>query len=69
MDIFRGLAEDPATGERAENLGLAKRNIDLLDMLKDRTKGNLESEEEKLLANVLDQLKLAYIKKADAVKK
>jgi hypothetical protein len=63
-----GLVEDPGSGERQENLGLAKRNIDLLDLLKDRTKDNLEAEEEKFLDGVLDQLKLAYLKKADIVK-
>ena len=63
-----GLVEDPVTGERGENLVLAKRNIDLLDLLKDRTKGNLEGEEQKFLDGVLDQLKLAYLKRADLVK-
>ena len=51
-----------------ENLVLAKRNIDLLDLLKDRSKGNLEPKEEKFLDGVLDQLKLAYLKSADIVK-
>lgn len=63
-----GLVEDPVSGERNENLVLAKRNIDLLDLLKDRTKGNLEPEEQKFLDGVLDQLKLAYLKRADLVK-
>lgn len=66
--IQLGLVEDPATGERNENLVIAKRNIDLLDLLRDRTKGNLEAEEQKFLDGVLDQLKLAYLKKADLVK-
>ncbi len=66
--IQLGLVEDPATGERGENLVLAKRNIDLLDLLKDRTKGNLEGEEQKFLDGVLDQLKLAYLQKANLVK-
>ena len=63
-----GLVEDPATGRVQENLGLAKRNIDLLDLLKDRTKGNLEPDEDRFLTGVLDQLKMAYLKKADIVK-
>jgi hypothetical protein len=63
-----GLVEDPVSGERQENLVLAKRNIDLLDLLKDRTKGNLEPEEQSFLDGVLDQLKLAYLKSADLVK-
>ena len=66
--IQLGLMDDPVTGKRAENLDLARRNIDLLDLLKDRTKGNLEPEEEKFLDGVLDQLKLAYLKSADIVK-
>ncbi len=63
-----GLVEDPAKGEHQENLGLAKRNIDLLDLLQDRTKGNLAGEEQKFLDGVLGQLKMAYLKKAEIVK-
>jgi hypothetical protein len=63
-----GLVEDPVTGGHSENLVLAKRSIDLLDLLKDRTKGSLEGEEQKFLDGVLDQLKLAYLKRADLVK-
>ncbi|MGA2363637.1 MAG: DUF1844 domain-containing protein [Candidatus Aminicenantales bacterium] len=66
--IHLGLMDDPASGERREDLALAKRNIDLLDLLKDRTKGNLDGEEEKFLEGVLDQLKMAYLKKTDTIK-
>lgn len=66
--IQLGLMEDPATGGTRENLALAKRNIDLLDLLRDRTKGNLEADEEKFLDGIIDQLKLAYLRKTDLVK-
>ena len=66
--IQLGLMEDPASGEKREDLALAKRNIDLLDLLKDRTKGNLEAEEQKFLDGVLGQLKMAYLQKADILK-
>jgi len=66
--IQLGLVEDPGSGERREDLVLAKRNIDLLDLLKDRTKGNLEEDEAKFLEDVLSQLKMAYLKKADVLK-
>ncbi|MGA2533211.1 MAG: DUF1844 domain-containing protein [Candidatus Aminicenantales bacterium] len=66
--IQLGLMEDPGTGQLGEDLVLAKRNIDLLDLLRDRTKGNLEEEEEKFLEGVLNQLKMAYLKKADLLK-
>ena len=66
--IQLGLMEDPATGQKAVSLELAKRNIDLLDLLRDRTKGNLDEEETKFLEGVLNQLKLAFLRKTNAVK-
>ena len=66
--IQLGLMEDPVSGERRENLTLARRNIDLLDLLRDKTKGNLEAEEEKFLEDALSQLKLTYLKKAEGLK-
>ena len=63
-----GLMEDLVPNHGEVNLELAKRLIDLLDLLKDRTKGNLESEEEKFLEACLTQLKTNYLKKADILK-
>ncbi len=63
-----GLLEDPQSGKLETNLEYAKRLIDILDLLRDRTKGNLEEEEEKFLEAVLSQLKLHYLKKIDAIK-
>ncbi|HEK85269.1 MAG: DUF1844 domain-containing protein [Candidatus Saccharicenans sp.] len=63
-----GLLEDPKRNQLETNLELAKRLIDLLDLLKDRTKGNLEPEEENFLEAVLSQLKLHYLKKIEAIK-
>jgi hypothetical protein len=42
--------------------------IDLLDLLKERTKGNLKSEEEKFLTACLHQLKIAFMEKAKIIK-
>jgi len=66
--IKLGLVEDPVTGAAAENLPLAKRLIDLLDMLRDRTKGNLDDKEEKFLEACLTQLKMNYLKRTNIVK-
>lgn len=66
--IKLGLMEDPIQGKPSENLKLAKRLIDLLDMLRDRTKGNLDEEEEKFLEACLSQLKLNYLKQTNLVK-
>jgi hypothetical protein len=66
--IKLGLAEDPLAKTEEVNLDLAKRMIDLLDLLKERTKGNLKSEEEKLLSACLHQLKIAFMEKAKIIK-
>lgn len=66
--IKLGQAEDPITKKNEENLELAKRMIDLLDLLKERTKGNLKQEEEKFLLSSLHQLKMIYMEKAKIIK-
>ena len=66
--IKLGMIEDPVLGKNSENPELAKRLIDLIDLLKDRTKGNLEPEEEKFLEACLAQLKMGYLKQINVVK-
>jgi hypothetical protein len=63
-----GLMEDPLRKDAAPNLDFAKRLIDVLDLLKERTRGNLEPEEEKFLETCLLQLKMEYMQKADLIK-
>ena len=46
----------------AKNLPLAKQTIDLIGMLKEKTKGNLTSDEEKVLENILYDLRIRYVK-------
>nr|HPN17435.1 DUF1844 domain-containing protein [Candidatus Aminicenantes bacterium] len=50
------------------DLPQARRLIDLLDLLADRTKGRLEPEEEKFLEFVLSELKMQYLEKTETVK-
>jgi hypothetical protein len=66
--ITMGLLNDPNREEPSENLPLARRLIDILDLLRDRTLGRLEPDEEKFLESVLAQLKMHYIEKTDAIK-
>lgn len=53
---------NPETGKTEKNLPLAKQSIDILEMLKEKTKGNLTTDEEKLVDNVLYDLRLRYVK-------
>jgi len=57
-----GEIADPATGQRNKDLSLAKHTIDSLALLRDKTKGNLDAEEDELMKNILYDLKLRYVK-------
>jgi hypothetical protein len=52
----------PGTGERQKNLPLAKHAIDTLAMIQEKTKGNLAEEEQKLLENMLYDLRMCFIR-------
>lgn len=59
-----GVLEDPSHSEQKINLELARRLIDILDLLKDRTKGNLKPEELNFLEACLQQLKMGFLERA-----
>jgi hypothetical protein len=63
-----GLLEDPFKGTTETNLEFAKRLIDLLDLLKDRTQGRLRPAEFDILDGCLSELKLHYVQKAEILK-
>ena len=47
---------------REPDLELAKYNIDMLETLEEKTKGNLSEDEAKILAETLNQVRMAYVK-------
>ena len=57
-----GAIPDPNTGKQEKNLPLAKQAIDLLGVLREKTRNNLDQEEENLFEHLLYDLRLAYIK-------
>ena len=61
-----GKIANPATGKMEKNLIQAKATIDMLEMLKEKSKGNLADTEQKIMLNTLDNLYLNY---ADEVEK
>jgi hypothetical protein len=48
------------------NLEMARQSIDILALLEQKTRGNLDGEEERLLAQVLTDLRMRYVAKAEA---
>jgi len=55
-----GKMADP-TGAVNRNLEYVNQTIDLMEMLKEKTKGNISSEIEKVLDGMLSELRLNYV--------
>ena len=60
---------DPRTGQPMLDLEGAREMIDMLDALREKTRGNLAPEEDTLLLDVLGNLKLAFMEMAKAAAK
>jgi hypothetical protein len=59
--LFLGQIPNPRTGEAEVNLDLARMFIDQLAMIQEKTRGNLTSEEAKVLSNALSNLQIAFV--------
>jgi hypothetical protein len=57
-----GELADPTTGKRIMDLDLAKHAIDTLALIQNKTKGNLATDEEELLKNILYDIKIRFVK-------
>ncbi len=64
--ISLGVAEDPTTGKKNKDLQVSKYLIDSLRTLKEKTKGNLDKEEEGYLNNIIQDLELKYVKEKES---
>jgi hypothetical protein len=59
-----GLIQVEGQKDKEPDLELAKYNIDMLETIEEKTKGNLTEEEKKVLENTLSQVRMAYVKLA-----
>jgi hypothetical protein len=59
--VHLGAAPDPADGERRVDLDQAKQAIEVLEVLKDKTVGNLSTSEAGLLEGILFDLRCRYV--------
>ena len=57
---------NPITGKAETDVPVAKQMIDILAMLKDKTRGNLDPNEDRLMEDILFDLRMKYV---EAVKK
>jgi hypothetical protein len=61
-----GAMPHPVTGQRSLDLDIAKHWIDTMAMLREKTKGNLHPQEEKLLVGLLSDLRMQFIQLSQA---
>jgi hypothetical protein len=64
--LFLGQIPNPKTGEAEINLDLARMFIDQLEMIQEKTRGNLTNEEAMVLRNALSNLQMAYVEASGA---
>ena len=64
--VAMGKLMNPVTGKIERNLEAARNTIDTLSAIANRTQGNLESDEQRVLTQVLTDLRMNYL---DEVKK
>src|SRR5436305_14006668 len=62
--LFLGQIPNPQTGRGEVNLDLAKMFIDQLEMIQEKTRGNLNEEESKVLRNTISNLQMVYVEVA-----
>jgi hypothetical protein len=61
-----GEIPNPLGGKNETDIPVAKQMIDILGMLREKTRGNLDAGEEQLVEDVLFDLRMKYV---EAVKK
>jgi hypothetical protein len=66
--LFLGQIPNPKTGEAEINLDLARMFIDQLAMIQEKTRGNLTTEEAKVLSNALSNLQMAFVEASGAAR-
>ncbi len=66
--VALGDLPEPVSGKRVEDLNSVQVMIAFLSMLQDKTKGNLEEREEKILGDLLYDLRMRFMAKANLIK-
>jgi hypothetical protein len=64
--VSLGLMPNPLTGKAEPELILAKHYIDLLSVLEEKTVGNLEAQEKRMLGDSLHELRMLYVQQTRA---
>ena len=63
--IHLGVHQNPETRLTTIDLTLARQSIDVLALLREKTRGNLSADEEQLFSSVLSDLRLRFVEKSN----
>ncbi len=66
---YMGAFPDPRTGKSIVALDYAKLHIDMLGVLEEKTKGNLDPEEASIVTRAVSELRMEYVELVKAVEK
>lgn len=59
--VHLGEVADPSSGQEQRDLAMAQQLIDILGMLREKTRGNLDHDEQALLDAILFDLRMKYV--------
>ena len=59
--LAMGLEKNPQTGKYEKDLKLARFNIDMLKQLQEKTKNNLDKDEQKFMDSIVSDLQLKFV--------
>jgi len=62
--VHLGEVADPSSGQERRDLAMAQQLIDILGMLREKTRGNLDHDEQALLDAILFDLRMKYVEVA-----
>lgn len=60
--MFMGAMRDPMTGQAHQDLQQSQTMIEMLSMLEEKTRGNLAKEESDMLKQVLDEVRMHFVR-------
>ncbi|MFH1873902.1 MAG: DUF1844 domain-containing protein [Pseudomonadota bacterium] len=61
VQVHLGLIPNPATNKSEKDLTIARQTIDIMNMLKEKTKGNLSGDEQRLVDYILYDLQMKFV--------
>jgi len=62
-----GIVTNPQTGETHRDIDSARRLVDMIIVLKEKTNGNISEQEDRVLTNLISELQIACVKAESAV--